>query len=78
MLENIGFYDDKIFYGPEDIDFCLRARRAGYKTVYFPNVKLYHFYQRITKKLFTKITILHIKGLFHFFFKHKYLIYPKF
>ena len=78
MLEKIGLYDDKIFYGPEDIDYCLRARRAGYKTVYFPEVKLYHFYQRITKKFFTKITILHIKGLIHFILKHKYIIYPKY
>lgn len=77
LIKEIGDYDESIFYGPEDIDFCLRARKKGYLTVYFPNVVLYHFYQRITKKIFNKITFMHFKGLFHYFFKHKYIFYPK-
>lgn len=77
LIEEIGDYDEKIFYGPEDIDFCLRAKKRGYLTVYFPDVVLYHFYQRITKKLLTKITYMHFKGLVHYFFKHKYIFYPK-
>ncbi len=77
VIDRIGYYDEAIFYGPEDIDFCLRAKKAGYDTVYFPEVKLYHFYQRITKKFFTKITWEHIKGLFYFYWKHKYITYPK-
>jgi len=77
LLDKIGYYDESIFYGPEDIDFCLRAKKNKYKVVYYPDIVLYHFYQRITKKLFTKITLLHIKALFHFFLKHKYIIYPK-
>lgn len=77
LIEKIGFYDEKIFYGPEDIDFCLRAKKVGYDTYYFPGVRLYHFYQRITKKFFTKITWEHIKGLFYFYWKHKYITYPK-
>lgn len=77
MLEKVGLYDEKIFYGPEDIDFCLRGKRAGFKTVYYPAVKLNHFYQRITKKVFSKITFKHIKGLIYFFWKHKYINYPK-
>lgn len=77
VIQKIGYYDENIFYGPEDIDFCLRAKKAGYHTVYFPDVKLYHFYQRITKRFFTKITWEHIKGLIYYYFKHKYINYPK-
>ncbi|MBX7045684.1 MAG: glycosyltransferase family 2 protein [Ignavibacteria bacterium] len=77
VVDKIGLYDEHIFYGPEDIDFCLRAQRAGYDTAYFPYVELYHFYQRITKKFFTKITWEHIKGLVYFYRKHKYITYPK-
>lgn len=77
VIDKIGYYDENIFYGPEDIDFCLRAKKAGYDTVFFPDVKLYHFYQRITKKFFTKITWEHIKGLVYFYWKHKYITYPK-
>ncbi len=77
-LDLVGSYDDNIFYGPEDIDYCLRLKKSGYRIIYFPKVVLYHFYQRITKKFFTKITYLHIKGLFYFFWKHKYINYPKY
>lgn len=76
-IEQIGMYDEKIFYGPEDIDFCLRLKKHGYKVIYFPDVALYHFYQRITRKIFSKITFKHLLGLFHFFWKHKYINYPK-
>lgn len=77
LLDEIGLYDEKIFYGPEDIDFCLRVKRHGYKVVYYPHVKLYHFYQRITKKILTRITYKHLRGLMYFFWKHKYINYPK-
>lgn len=77
MVDKVGLYDEKIFYGPEDIDYCLRGKRKGFKTVYYPEVKLNHFYQRITKKVFSKITLKHIKGLIYFFWKHKYINYPK-
>jgi len=76
MISDIGVYDEKIFYGPEDIDYCLRAKRSGYKVIYYPKVKLFHFYQRITKRLFTKITFKHFKGLAYFFWKHKYVNSP--
>lgn len=78
IFDLIGAYDESIFYGPEDIDFCLRVKKNKYDVVYFPGVVLYHFYQRITKNVFSKITLLHIKGLFHFFLKHKYINYPKY
>jgi len=77
LIEKIGHYDENIFYGPEDIDYCLRARNNGYKVVYYPKVKLFHFYQRITKRLFTKITFKHFVGLAYFFRKHRYINYPK-
>jgi N-acetylglucosaminyl-diphospho-decaprenol L-rhamnosyltransferase len=76
MIDDIGVYDENIFYGPEDIDYCLRAKRSGYKVIYYPKVKLFHFYQRITKRLFTKITFRHFKGLAYFFWKHKYINSP--
>ncbi len=78
LIKKIGLYDENIFYGPEDIDYCLRAKKNGYEVIYFPEIVLYHFYQRITKKIFTKITLKHFMGLLHYFNKHKYLIYPKY
>ncbi len=44
LIEKIGVLDDHYFLGVEDIDFCLRAKRAGYKTIYFPLVSAIHYH----------------------------------
>ncbi|PKG44762.1 glycosyltransferase family 2 protein, partial [Planococcus sp. Urea-trap-24] len=47
VICEIGVYDDKIFYGPEDIDYCLRAWLAGFEVKYNPNAIIIHDHQRI-------------------------------
>lgn len=71
VIDKIGLYDDKIFYGPEDIDFCIRVWRAGWKVMYFPFTSIIHFEQRITKKtLISKITLKHLLGIYYIFKKY--------
>ena len=78
IVEKVGMLDENIFYGPEDIDFCLRIWQAGYKVVYNPGAIIIHNEQRITKrKLLSRISWEHTKGLVYFFWKHKYLFSKK-
>jgi GT2 family glycosyltransferase len=71
IFHQVGLLDEKIFYGPEDIDFCLRVRMAGWKIWWLHSVRIIHHEQRITKRNpFSKISIKHYKGLFYFFRKH--------
>jgi GT2 family glycosyltransferase len=75
LIDQIGFYDDKIFYGPEDIDFCLRIWKAGWKVYYYPFTQIIHHEQRITKKkLFSKISFNHFIGIFYLYKKYKFKI----
>jgi GT2 family glycosyltransferase len=41
-----GWIDPKIFYGPDDADWCLRIRRAGFKVALEPRAKVVHEYRR--------------------------------
>jgi GT2 family glycosyltransferase len=47
MLEQTGCLKDYTF-GPEDQEICYRARRHGWRVVYYPEAQIYHQYQRLT------------------------------
>lgn len=75
VIKKIGMYDDKIFYGPEDIDFCLRVWRAGWKVIYFPETTIIHHEQRITKKkIFSSISLKHFIGILYIYRKYNFKI----
>ncbi len=78
VVDSIGLFDEKIFYGPEDADYCLRAYNNGFKVYYNSYVSVIHERQRLSyKKTFSKINFYHIQGLCHYFCKHKYLFKVK-
>jgi hypothetical protein len=35
--------DERLAVSCNDVDFCLRLYTAGYRSIYLPHVKLYHF-----------------------------------
>jgi GT2 family glycosyltransferase len=48
VFERIGLMDAKYFVYFDDTDFCLRARQAGMRLLYFPEVRLYHKISSLT------------------------------
>ena len=42
VYEELGGFEEKLAVAFNDVDFCLRARQAGYLVVYNPRVELYH------------------------------------
>lgn len=75
VVEKIGMYDGKIFYGPEDLDFCLRSWKAGWKVIYYPHTSIIHHEQRITKKkIFSIISLKHFRGILYIYKKYKWKI----
>lgn len=73
-IETVGLLDEKIFYAPEDADYCLRVWQAGSRVVWCHNAHIIHHYQRLSKKKFISRTNWeHIKGLIYYFRKYRYL-----
>lgn len=78
-MKQVGLYDERIFYGPEDVDYCLRLWKAGWRVLYNGNAEIIHVDQRMTArwtKLFARPTREHAKGLAVYFWKHRYFLRP--
>lgn len=73
-LDQVGLLDERIFYGPEDVDLCLRMHRAGWRVEYVPEAVVMHLERRVTRKLLSTLTARHVYGLGYFFWKHGYLL----
>ena len=41
-FDRIGLFDERYFYSFEDIEFCLRARGAGFASLLVPSALAYH------------------------------------
>jgi len=76
ILEDVGYLDERIFYSPEDVDYCLRTWTAGYRIIYTQNAKAIHRTQEISRNFkFNKAFLHHIAGLLYYFIKHRYLFH---
>lgn len=42
VFEEVGLVDEEYFIYGEDVDFCLRAKKAGYKIMYVPDAVFWH------------------------------------
>ena len=74
VIKNVGLLDEKIFYAPEDVDYCFRIWQAGYKIVFVPTCEVVHDAQEISRGFqFNRAFREHLKGLIYYFVKHRYL-----
>lgn len=42
VFERIGLFDERFFLYLEDMDFCLRARKAGFSLLFVPQAHVWH------------------------------------
>jgi GT2 family glycosyltransferase len=72
-LRTVGLLDEKIFYGPEDVDFCLRLRQAGWHVIYNPEAVVVHKERRVARSFFSGLSWKHLWGVGYYFWKHGYV-----
>jgi GT2 family glycosyltransferase len=73
VVEKVGPLDERIFYSPEDVDYCLRIWNAGRSILYDPTVTAVHDAQEISRGFrLRRATFSHAFGLLYLFLKHRY------
>jgi GT2 family glycosyltransferase len=72
-VDKTGLFDEKIFYSPEDVDYCLRVWESGFKITYVPTAEVIHDAQELSRGFkLSKFHFSHLKGLFYLMNKHRY------
>lgn len=68
LLQEVGLFDERFFLYCEDVDYCLRAKEAGYRIYYVPDGRIIHqtaYSERNLNTLF-----FHHQSMYRFYKKH--------
>ena len=69
LFEKLSGFDEKFFMYIEDMELCYRAKKLGYTTYFYQDVKVLHKELGSGNRFFAIINIY--KGILHFYAKHK-------
>jgi GT2 family glycosyltransferase/lipopolysaccharide/colanic/teichoic acid biosynthesis glycosyltransferase len=75
-LEDIGLMDERFFMYFEDVDWCYRTSKSGWKVYYVADAVMEHRHARESARPgISRQLLVHIVSLFHFYEKWGGLIY---
>lgn len=74
VFTKVGFLDEHFFLYYEDVDFCLRARRQGFRIIVEPRLKIYHSLSKTIGKV-SSLAIYH-QTRSALIFGRKHIQYP--
>ncbi len=76
-VTKVGLMDEKFFLYFSDIDWARRFWENGYKVIYYPSAKIYHYHRRASKRnawiidaFANRQSQQHIKDGFRYLFKY--------
>ena len=75
LIEDIGLLDDTFFMYGEDIDWCYRIKKAGWKIIYFGEAGIVHYKgasseDKKTKRRNPKLVYEFYRAMYVFYRKH--------
>jgi GT2 family glycosyltransferase len=70
VFEKIGLFDEKFFLYLEDLDFCLRAQKAGFTLYFVPQAHVWHKVSASTSNDNVLRRYNMVKSTVHFLKKH--------
>ncbi len=70
VIEQIGPLDERFFMYGEELDWCLRAKRAGWSVMYYPEARITHYKGESTKHNSRKAALEFYRAMYLFHRKH--------
>jgi GT2 family glycosyltransferase len=70
VLERVGLLDERFFMYGEDLDWCLRTRRAGWTVRYEPGIIVQHQHGAASRKRALRTTFHFFRAMDLFYRKH--------
>jgi GT2 family glycosyltransferase len=70
VVEQIGLLDERFFMYGEELDWCLRAKRAGWAVMYYPGAQIVHYKGESTKYNSRKAAAEFYRAMYLFHKKH--------
>jgi N-acetylglucosaminyl-diphospho-decaprenol L-rhamnosyltransferase len=70
VVEQIGGLDEAYFMYAEDLDWALRAKQAGWKVYYYPQVTVLHYKRRASEQNSKKARYEFWRAMYIFYRKH--------
>jgi GT2 family glycosyltransferase len=70
VVEQIGLLDERFFMYGEELDWCLRAKRAGWTVMYYPDARIVHYKGESTKYNSRKAAVEFYRAMYLFHKKH--------
>jgi GT2 family glycosyltransferase len=70
VVEKVGGLDENFFFANDDLDWCLRIRRAGWPIYFLPQAEIIHYGGYTTKKFKPLLLVEGFRGGLYFARKH--------
>lgn len=70
VFENVGYLDENFFMYAEEMEYCFRIKKAGFKIGYVPSVSIIHFGKKSSTTGSSGAILGEYKGLKYFYSKH--------
>jgi len=70
VVEEIGLLDERFFMYGEDLDWCLRAKKAGWTVMYYPDAEIIHYKGECSKFNHRRAAFEFYRSMYLFHKKH--------
>ena len=70
MIEQIGGLDQRYFMYFEDVDWAMRAHKAGWEVHYIPSPEIIHEVGRSSDRRPKRMIVMHHESAYHYFCQH--------